>query len=40
MLPVEHEKIVAIRALRHYRQPECIETLKFVMQTEKDIALH
>lgn len=35
----QDEKIVAIRALRYYRQPECVETLKYVLKTEKDIAL-
>lgn len=35
----QDEKIVAIRALRHYKQPECVETLKYVLRTEKDIAL-
>lgn len=35
----QDEKIVAIRALRHYRHPECVETLKYVLRTEKDIAL-
>ena len=36
----QDEKIVAIRALRHYKkQEDCIETLKYVLKTEKDIAL-
>ncbi len=35
----QDEKIVAIRALGHYRQQECIDTLKYVLRTEKDIAL-
>jgi HEAT repeat protein len=35
----QDEKIVAIRALRHYKQPECVDTLKYVLRTEKDIAL-
>jgi hypothetical protein len=35
----QDEKIVAIRALRHYKHPECIETLKYVLRTEKDVAL-
>lgn len=36
----QDEKIVAIRALKHYKEhPECIETLKYVLRTEKDISL-
>jgi hypothetical protein len=36
----QDEKIVAIRALRHYKNhPECVETLRHVLKTEKDVAL-
>jgi hypothetical protein len=35
----QDEKIIAIRALRQYRQPECLETLLYILETEKDVAL-
>jgi hypothetical protein len=35
----QDEKLVAIRALGKYKEPECVEALKSVMRTEKDIAL-
>jgi hypothetical protein len=35
----QDEKIVAIRALGKYRQPECVEALQYVMRSEKDVAL-
>ena len=35
----QDEKTVAIRALGKYKEPECVEALKYVMRTEKDIAL-
>jgi hypothetical protein len=38
-LQTQDEKLVAIRALGKYRQTECAEALKYVMRTEKDIAL-
>jgi hypothetical protein len=38
-LQTQDEKLVAIRALGKYRQPECAEALKYVMRSEKDIAL-
>jgi hypothetical protein len=35
----QDQKTVAIRALGFYRQQECIDALKYVLRTEKDIAL-
>jgi len=35
----QDQKLVAIRALRHYKQPEAVETLKYVLRTEKEISL-
>jgi hypothetical protein len=35
----QDEKTVAIRALGKYREAECADALKFVLKTEKDIAL-
>lgn len=35
----QDEKNVAIRALGKYRNEECVEALKFVMRSEKDVAL-
>lgn len=35
----QDEKIVAIRALGNYKHPECVETLKHILRTEKDVAL-
>lgn len=35
----QDEKIVAIRALGKYKEPECAEALAYVLRTEKDIAL-
>ncbi len=35
----QDEKLIAIRALGKYRDAETVEALKFVMRTEKDIAL-
>jgi hypothetical protein len=35
----QDERLVAIRALSKYRQPECIETLMYLLETEKDGAL-
>ena len=35
----QDEKLVAIRALGKYHEPECVEALKYVMKTEKDVAL-
>jgi HEAT repeat protein len=38
-LQTQDEKIVAIRALGKYREAECVEALKYVLRSEKDIAL-
>ena len=35
----QDEKLIAIRALGQYHQPECIETLVYILESEKDIAL-
>jgi HEAT repeat protein len=35
----QDEKLIAIRALAKYRNPECIETLVYLLETEKDAAL-
>lgn len=35
----QDEKLIAIRALGKYKDAECVEALKYVMRTEKDIAL-
>jgi hypothetical protein len=35
----QDEKLIAIRALGKYHQPECIETLVYILETEKDVAL-
>jgi hypothetical protein len=35
----QDEKIIAIRALRNYHQPESAEALKYVLRKEKDVAL-
>jgi hypothetical protein len=35
----QDEKLIAIRALGKYKQPECAETLVYILETEKDIAL-
>ena len=35
----QDEKIVAIRALGNYRNQECLDALKYVMKTEKNVAL-
>ena len=35
----QDEKLVAIRALAPYRTPECVETLIFLLEREKDAAL-
>ncbi len=35
----QDEKTIAIRALRHYKQPECVETLQYIMRTEKHVGL-
>ena len=35
----QDEKLIAIRALGKYKDAECFEALKFVMRTEKDVAL-
>jgi hypothetical protein len=35
----QDEKLIAIRALGKYRQPECIDTLVYILETEKDAAL-
>lgn len=35
----QDEKVIAIRALGKYRQPECAETLVYILETEKDVAL-
>jgi HEAT repeat protein len=35
----QDEKVIAIRALGKYRQTECLETLVYILETEKDIAL-
>ena len=35
----QDEKIIAIRALGKYRDPDCVDTLVYVLRTEKDVAL-
>lgn len=35
----QDEKVIALRALARYKQPECVETLVYVLETEKDAAL-
>jgi HEAT repeat protein len=35
----QDEKLIAIRALGKYHQPECIETLVYILESEKDAAL-
>jgi hypothetical protein len=35
----QDEKLIAIRALGKYKDPECFEALKYVMRNEKDVAL-
>jgi hypothetical protein len=35
----QDEKLIAIRALGKYHQPECIETLVYLLESERDIAL-
>jgi HEAT repeat protein len=35
----QDEKLIAIRALGRYRQQECIDTLTYILKTEKDVAL-
>ncbi|MBM3993884.1 MAG: hypothetical protein FJ303_07000 [Planctomycetes bacterium] len=35
----QDERLVAVRALGKYRDPECVNALFYVMKTEKDIAL-
>jgi PBS lyase HEAT-like repeat len=35
----QDEKVIAIRALGRYKQPECVETLVYILETEKDNAL-
>lgn len=35
----QDEKIIAIRALGKYREPDCVDTLVYVLRTEKDVAL-
>lgn len=35
----QDEKLIAVRALGKYKQPECVEALAHVLKTEKDIAL-
>jgi HEAT repeat protein len=35
----QDEKLIAIRALGKYRQPECAETLVYILESEKDVAL-
>jgi hypothetical protein len=35
----QDEKIIAIRALGRYKQPECADTLVYILETEKDVAL-
>ena len=35
----QDEKLIAIRALGKYHQTECTETLLYIMESEKDIAL-
>jgi HEAT repeat protein len=35
----QDEKTVAIRALGNYKHPDCVETLKHILRTEKEIGL-
>jgi HEAT repeat protein len=35
----QDEKTIAIRALGKYKDAECVDALKFVLRTEKDVAL-
>ena len=35
----QDEKLIAIRALGKYHQPECVETLVSILETERDVAL-
>jgi hypothetical protein len=35
----QDEKLIAIRALGRYQHPECIETLAYLLKTEKDVAI-
>jgi HEAT repeat protein len=35
----QDEKLIAIRALGQYHQPECIETLVYILESERDVAL-
>jgi hypothetical protein len=35
----QDEKLIAIRALAEYKQPECLETLVYLLEREKDAAL-
>ncbi len=36
---VQDEKLIALCALGKYHQPECRETLVYILESEKDIAL-
>jgi hypothetical protein len=36
---IQDERLIAIRALGQYRQPECVDTLVYLLDTEKDASL-